>query len=223
MKKKVILSMVIIILILVLPLQTKAVLQANPNTNGVKADTNTNWMTNIRNMETLNQAMGLQETIDATTKKATSSSNNIDVHMIKTTEWGAVAILSASGYGNSSVLQTSTIKSTTGNKSGVYFPLAYEWTAGGLEGSIFSGVDAKYYDSYTTSTTSAKAGDALGTSTTINPGCAGWHSSSFINWVMASGSYFYFIRGENSLYSFRGREGGYNYLCRAVVVCGEGF
>ena len=52
MKKKVILSMVIIILILMLPLQTKAVLQANPNTNGKKTDTAPNWMTNIRNMET---------------------------------------------------------------------------------------------------------------------------------------------------------------------------
>ena len=169
MKKKMIFSMALLLAVIILPLQTKAVLQANPNTNGVKKDTPTNWMTNIRNMETANQAMGLQETIDATTKKATSSSNNIDVHMIKTTEWGAVAILSASGYGNSSVLQTSTIKSTTGNKSGVYFPLAYEWTAGGLEGSIFSGVDAKYYDSYTTSSTSAKAGDALGTHSTTNP------------------------------------------------------
>ena len=153
-----------------LPLQSKAVLQANPNTNGVKKDTNTNWMTNIRNMETLNQAMGLQETLDATTKKATSESNNIDVHMSKTTEWGAVAILSASAYGNSSILQASTIKSTTGNKSGIYFPLTdFEWTAGGLEGRIFSGVDEKYYDSYTTSTTSAKVGDALGNSTTTNP------------------------------------------------------
>ena len=162
--------MVIIISILILPIQAKAVLQANPNTNGKKTDIPTSWMTNIRNMETINQAMGLQETIDATTKKATSQSNNIDVHMSKTTEFGAVAILSASGYGNPSTIQSSTIQSSTGNKTGVYFSLDWwEWTAGGLEGNIFSGVDKKYYDEYTTSMTSVKVGDALGNSTTPNP------------------------------------------------------
>lgn len=169
-QKKFFMMIAILVGIITLPHQAQAVLQANPNTNGATQDVLTSWMTNIRNMETSNQAMGLDETIDGTTKKATSESNNIDVHMIKTTEYGAVAILSASGYGNSEPLQSSTIKSTTGNKSGVYFPLSnWEWTAGETNEAVFSGVDGRYYDSYTTSNTSAKVGDALGTSSTTNP------------------------------------------------------
>lgn len=221
-KKKMILSLAVLLGIMVIPMQTKAVLQANPNTNGKKTDTPTNWMTNIRKMETANQAMGLQETINDTTKKATSSSNGLDVHMIKTTEWGTVAILSASGYGNPKTLQASTIRSTTGNKSGVYFPAnSWEWTAGGLSGYIFSGVDGKYYDAYTTSNTSAKAGDGLGTSGTANPGCAKWHGAPDANWI--GSTHPYFGRGGTPLYNFGFNIDSWTGLSRAAVVCGAGF
>lgn len=168
-QKKIFMIIVLFLGILLVPEKNYAVLQANPNTHGKKADTPTNWMTNIRNMEISNQAMGLDETIDATTKKATSASNGLDVHMMKTTEYGAVAILSASGYGNPSKIQDSQIKTTTGNKSGVYFGIKYEWTAGGLQGNIFSGVNEKYYDTYTSTNTSAKVGDGLGTAIVPNP------------------------------------------------------
>lgn len=169
-QKKFFIIVIILVGIILLPKEVLAVLQANPNTNGAKTDIEKNWMSNIRNMETANQAMGLEETIDKTTKNATSSSNGIDVHMIKTTEWGTVAILSASGYGNIMPVHSSTIKSTTGNKTGVYFPLKSEGTAGVFSGrNFFSGVDEKYYDVYTTNNDSAKVGDALGTSSTTNP------------------------------------------------------
>ena len=168
MKKKIILGVVIILGMALLPIPTKAVLQANPHTNGIGGSTVTNWMTNIRNMEAKNQAMGLEEVIDTTTKRATSNSNGIDVHMIKSTEWGTVAILSTSGYGNSKRIQDSTIKSTTGNRSGVYFSLTDEHVAGGLKDNIFTGTDKKYYDEYT-NISSAKIGDALGNANTKNP------------------------------------------------------
>lgn len=57
-------------------------------------------MSHIRTMETKNQAMGLEESIEEQSMQSASGSNGIDVHMIKSTEWGTVAILSASGYGN---------------------------------------------------------------------------------------------------------------------------
>ena len=53
-------------------------------------------MSHIRTMETKNQAMGLEESIEEQSMQSASGSNGIDVHMIKTTEWGTMAILSAS-------------------------------------------------------------------------------------------------------------------------------
>jgi len=176
-KKKIMLGMMIILGIMALPLQVKAVLQANPNTNGNNMDAAVNWMPKIREMETKNQAMGLEEIIDDKTMKATSASNGIDVHMIKTTEWGTVAILSASGYGNSKWIQNSEIKSTTGNKSGIYLPLTWEVTAGGLEGKIFSDVDSKYYNTYTSSYNESKKikGDGVYETSITGSNSTSWH------------------------------------------------
>ena len=220
-KKKMIIGVVIILGMALLPVSSKAALQANPNTR--KGDTATNWIINIRKMEAKNQAMGLEETINSTTLKATSASNGIEVHMIKSTEWGTVAILSTSGYGNSKKIHESTIKTTTGNKSGVYFPLTeYERVAGGISGYVFSGVDSKYYDSYTKSNTSAKIGDALGNATTQNPGCDGWHDSGSKNYWF--GGYQYLTRGKTKLFYCQADYNNWdNPYCRAAVVCGEGF
>ena len=164
--------------------------------------------------------MGLSETYNP--DYTSTSSNGIDVHMMKSTEYGAIAILSASGYGNPQKLQNSTEKTTTGNKTGVYFSGAnWEWVAGGLQGSIFGGVNSKYYDSYTGAQASAKVGDALGTSGTTNPGCAGWHSASYAGWV--NGSYPYFVRDIGGLFSFDSSYNGSNSnLARGVAVCGAG-
>ena len=220
-KLKLISLVVLLAVMVLLPVgNVKASLQANPNTHNKKVDLPTNWMTNIRSMENSGEAMGLSEILNSDLT-ASSDSNGIDVHMMKSTEYGAIAILSASGYGNSKTLQNSEIKTTTGNKTGVYFSGAnWEWVAGGLQGSIFGGVNSKYYDSYTKAQASAKVGDALGTSGTTNPGCSGWHSASGAYWV---DSYPYFIRDGGGLFSF------YNYyytsntnLARGVAVCGQG-
>lgn len=219
-KLKLISLVVLLAVMVLLPVgNVKASLQANPNTHNKKVDGPTNWMSNIRSMEKSGEAMGLSETLKSDLT-ASSDSNGIDVHMMKSTEYGAIAILSASGYGNSKTLQNSEIKTTTGNKTGVYFSGAnWEWVAGGLQGSIFGGVNSKYYDSYTGAQASAKVGDALGTSGTTNPGCAGWHSASSANWVYGSGPYF--VRDGGGLCSFNGVNGNRGWA-RGVGVCGAG-
>lgn len=212
-RKKYLMILFLALSITILPMGgVKAALQANPNTHVKKTATPTNWMNNIRKMEEANGAMGLSESLnsDLTSKE----SNNIDVHMMRATEYGAIAILSASGYGNSKTLQNSSIKTTTGNKTGVYFTgNNWEFNAGGLSGKIFSGVNAKYYDKYTGSSSSARVGDAFG--------CTRWHSASNYYWLASEHPYF--KRGEGGLFSFANDyTGEYNSLCRGVAVCGVG-
>ncbi len=198
--------------------QVKAALQANPNTHYKKIDSATNWIRGFREMETTGGTMGLSETLNSDLT-ASSTSNGIDVHMMRTTEYGAIAILSASGYGNPSNEQA--ITSTTGNETGVMLNTSYyEWTAGGGS-SFISGVNKKYLDIYTTSNTSAKVGDALGTATTPNPGCAGWHSASYSDWLIGNG--YGFVRGNGGIFTFVGNDVASNtYYSRGVVVCGAG-
>ena len=210
--------------------QVKAALQSNPNTQYKTPDTPTNWIKTIRQIETSGNAMGLSETLNSDLT-ASSESNGIDVHMMKSTEYGAIAILSASGYGNPQTLQSSSVKTTTGNKTGIYFSGSdWEWVAGGLSGSVFSGVNARYYDAYGTNNKSsydfdtnksnAKTGDALGDGTTSNPGCAGWHSASERYWVYSSGPYF--LRGGNGLFSFYNYGASSSVYARGVAVVGAG-
>ena len=220
-KQKMLAFILVVAFAILMPFSNvKASLQANPNTHNTKGDYETNWMSNIRSMEKSGEAMGLSETLNSDLT-ASSDSNGIDVHMMKSTEYGAIAILSASGYGNPQKLQNSTEKTTTGNKTGVYFSGAnWEWVAGGLQGSIFGGVNSKYYDSYTGAQASAKVGDALGTSGTTNPGCAGWHSASYAYWV--NGSDRCFERDFGGLFSFGSGNADSSYLARGVAVCGAG-
>lgn len=112
--------------------KSQAVLQANPTTHKSPANkVGSAWITEIRKMETSGQTMGLNETLNGL--EATSESNHIDVHMVLPTEYGATAILSASGYGNPGRLQDESDtqkRTTTGNSTGVYFTgNRYEWLA----------------------------------------------------------------------------------------------
>lgn len=198
--------------------EVKAILQANKNTQNNKVDNATNWMTNFRNMEKSGEAMGLNETLNEDLTSS-SESNNIDVHMMRTTEYGAIAILSASGYGNPSNEQI--ITSTTGNNTGVIINTSYwEFTAGGLEENIFSGTNARYYDTYSTEKISARVGDALGNAETKNPGCEGWHQANYNRWDIYSK--LYFVRGDKGMFSFYGGLDAYRSNGRGVAVCGIG-
>lgn len=206
--------------------ESNASLQANPNTHYKKKDYFVNWIRNIRYMEKSGEAMGLSETFneDLTSQ---SESNNIDVHFIKSTEYGAVAILSASGYGNPQTLQESTIKTTTGNKTGVYFSATnWENVAGGIRGHGMETCNIRYYDAYESSSkVIIRVGDALGNATVSNPGCAGWHGASYAQWVDSNNVAF--LRGGAGLFSFArvGRNGGAEgsgLYARGVAVCGKG-
>ena len=232
-KKKFIVALIILLAIAVLPVgQAQASLQSNPNTQYKSSDqkTPTDWIKQIREMETGQGSMGLNETLNGNLT-ASSESNNIDVHMMRSTEYGAIAILSASGYGNPQTLQNSSTKTTTGNKTGVYFSgNNYELVAGGLSGSAYNGVDKRYYDaygtnnsgtsSYDTNKSNAKVGDALGDRTTANKGCATWHSASYANWVYSS--YPYFRRGFGGLFSFDLINATNTFWGRGVAVVGAG-
>ena len=89
-----------------------------------------------------------------------------------------------------------------------------------FQGIYFQGVDGRYYDTYTTSNTSARVGDALGTASTTNKGCANWHSAYNSNWAISNAPYF--RRGGVGLFSFSNSVPGNVFCGRGVVVCGEG-
>lgn len=212
---------------------SQAALQANPTTHKAKKRyTGATLIKSIREMETSGQTMGLNETVNASSLLS-STSNDIDVHMMKSTEYGAVAILSVSGFGNPNKLQdTATqVKSTTGNVTGVYMGdrERYEWTAGicDVSATVGAGTNARYYDKYTIKDqTSAKIGDALGkTEYVTNPGCSGWHSTSSADWLIFTNCGF--VRGGSGIFYFNGSNGigiwstSSNYG-RGVAVVGSG-
>lgn len=224
-KKILIMVILIVLTMIVLIGESKAALQSNPNTHYKKVDNITNWFTNIRNMEKSGEAMGLNETLN-TDLTPSSESNNIDVHFMRSTEYGAIAILSASGYGNPQILQNSAIKTTTGNKTGVYFSgTTWEWVAGG-EVDAPANANERYYDMYNTNKTVLKIGDALGKATTSSQGCAGWHNAT--NSYLTGRNNRYILRGNGGLFSFGHihlHDSHYaitNACGRAVVVNGEG-
>ncbi len=202
---------------------SKAALQANATTHAAgKTYTGAALIQSIRQMETAGQTMGLTETLK--TDLTPNTSNNIDVHMMKTTEYGAMAILSASGFGYSGKLADAPVKSTTGNVTGVYvMGTRWEWTASVCNATTV-GKNARYYDLYKISDqTSAKVGDALGLDTyTTNPGCSGWHGASKPYWLNNTSNGF--RRGAGGMFSFYGNNAwtGYNNCGRGVAVVGSG-
>ena len=197
---------------------SKAALQANGNTATTQVIND--WVLNIRNMEATGGTLGLSESINGTTLLSTTDSNNLDIHMEKNTEYGAVAILSASAYGNQAKIEDN--QTTTGNKSGIYMRIgtgvAEVVSAGQVtDASRYAGMNARYKDNYTTSYV-AKAGDAI-TET------AGWGSGAQ-TWLTHS-RYSVCRRGfSGSVFGYYGssyNNANYNnaYPSRACVVVGE--
>lgn len=236
MKRKLKFSIIVIVLVssilLLIGGKAQASLQANPNTKNKTAKTSQEWITAIREMENTNGAMGLSE--ERNTNLTGTKSNNIDVHFMKSAEYGAIAILSASGYGNSSNAQA--ITSTTGNNTGMILDTnVYEYVSGFV--AAVEGVEERYYNVYG----DVKVGDAMNT-------CAGWHSASSSRGITQSThisgrlvrgyggifSYDGMVSYSNSAYADRsavfllnGLPSNYlkaNHLAfgRGVAVCGEG-
>lgn len=242
--KNITLILLFMLIFTVIPFnKSQATLQANPNTQYTTTDWATNWIKTIREMEKTGGAMGLDEIMN---NDLTSTTNNgIDVHMIKSTEYGATAILSASGYGNPDTLQNSAVKTTTGNKTGIYYNgTSWENVAAGT--SVDSGnnkqgtfkisynyaqtlnYNSKYYDiSYTEDTSSEKIGDALNS-------CSRWHGATYNEWITPAYSMdqCYMLRGNGGIfsYSYMQRRSIDNYEMKnwapyythAIAVCGAG-
>lgn len=219
-KTKLILATLTIMFVALLcsTVEAQAALQANSDTNYKSENIKkpAEWMSGFRQMEEKGGGMGLSETLSGDLT-STSGSNSIDVHMMRATEYGAIAILSASGYGNPS--NNNKLTTTTGNKTGIYFSCYnYEFVAGGLVNNIFPNTNKKYYDTYTTQRNSARVGDALGETT--NNGCQGWHSASTSDWVNSSSHYF--RRGSGGLFSFVSNNANVVSWGRGVAVVGAG-
>ena len=130
------LSIIIVVAMLAVILFTgnvNANLQSRPGVTSLYSKTASEFFELCRKMETSSGPLGLNATIGVQSNKVveSSSSNNIDVHMIKNTEYGAAAILSASDYGACPTGNSDTA-STTGNNSGIMQMAGgkYEYVAG---------------------------------------------------------------------------------------------
>ncbi|MCI8481705.1 MAG: hypothetical protein HFJ27_01075 [Clostridia bacterium] len=215
---------VAIVSFIVTPIQSNAALQANGNP-GARANIDS-WLLNIRKMEETGGTLGLSDTINTTNLTSSAEQkNNIDIHMQKNTEFGAMAILSASAYGNPNVITDG--QSTTGNKTGVYIKMNSEWVSGGTSDlgngvANFRSAVGKYKNLYPHEYV-AKVGDAM--TETKN-----WHTTGGTwNWIDRDPQAGLQRACTDVIFSYQGRGDGVYAgaheprFSRAVVVIGNGF
>ncbi len=235
MKSKKIIILIIISLLLIFQMN---IVQAALQSNGDKPATKLrdNWMVETRKMENLGGGFGLEEEQNENLE-AKGETNNIDIHMQKNTEFGAMALLSASSYGNPKKIEDK--ETTTGNKSGVLILYQSEWTAANFikEGGTLN--FAGRYINYYTVENKQKNGDA-----TIET--QGWHGSeygyvynqyigqsrgalyalagAFVRWNTGIFSYSnHFTNRDTAGDTYYGPAYGTNsYATRAVIVNGDG-
>ncbi len=213
---------------------SKAVLQSNGNAGATY--NLSDWMINVRKMEELGGVMGLSETLNSNLTSS-SDSNGIDVHMQKNTEYGALAILSASSYGNPNKVNDG--ETTTGNVTGVVMKFNSEWVVAGTLSKLtqYQNVVGRYKNIYDPNYV-AKSGDAIGET-------KGWHESKNNTWLYWQDAYGYryseakemsgLLRSVDNIFSYNGNGGygwsGYIYYeayygkkhpTRAVIVQGGG-
>lgn len=216
-KEKLILFTILMItlILILLPNTVNAALQSNGGTP--KTDTINNWLINIRNMQATGGTLGLTDSID--NNNLTSNNTNLDIHMEKNTEYGALVILSASSYGKPNKVNDG--DTTTGNATGVKMKINREWVSAGcssFNSAKFQSALERYKNIYTTSYV-AKKGDAI----------LSWHGSTRSNWlnnVTASG----LLRAyAGSIFSYVGSGDANNgaiysssWATRAVIVVGSG-
>ena len=229
-----------ITIMLINPIYSRATLQSNGGT--VKTNNVGTWIKAIRQMETDGGTLGLSDTVNGTNLTSSASeSNNLDIHMEKNTEYGAMAILSASAYGNANKIENG--QTTTGNKSGIVININKEWVAAGTisDDITFYNASSKYKNDMT----AGRVGEACSET-------SGWHGSGASTWIVSQGGQYVYlwpadkyaglIRAySGSIFSYYGN--GYNnsnvdwessarwydayykktYASRAVVVVGKGF
>ena len=218
LNKKIILTIIVMLIML---LCTSTVHAAIQSSGGAPAQNYAEtWITSVRQMESVGGGFGLSETINSDLTSS-SGSNNIDVHMEKNTEYGAMAILSASSYGNPNKITNG--KTTTGNETGIVInfrnpsnnQISCEWTASTLKKSSTIGLKKSKYRNYYINGT-AKIGDAtLETS--------GWHGGNtyYLNKYESDKIIYRNIWG-NTIFEFVYNSDGTPQATRCVVIVGEG-
>ena len=215
-KTKTFLTIFLIILasMIIMPNVSNAALQSNGGTPATKVTSQ--WITEIRQMQESGGTLGLTDTINTT--NLASDNKNLDIHMEKNTEYGAMAILSASSYGKPDKVNDG--ETTTGNKTGVLINLNKEIVAAA---QISSDVLGRYKNAYT-STYTAKVGDAILETN-------GWHNSDVSNWLDIYMQANLLRSCSGSLFSYNGK--GYvgadyppyytnPWSSRACIVVGSG-
>ncbi|MBR6689496.1 MAG: hypothetical protein IKL68_05720 [Clostridia bacterium] len=221
-----------------------AALQSRPGVDAKRDATVENMFNYIRDMESEGGALGLSANFatNATTKEyeETTSSNNIDTHLCKNTEWGAIAMLSASNYGagngnvknnyNSTTKTYGVTASTTGNMTGVFGMFSGaaggEFVAGGVVSQLtvwpcdgLKTVSLRYIDNYKTGTSSSDFSNYI-------PGDATYETRTFSGnggFFVTSGTSSLFYRGNSyGIFNFGTSYGGESYGSRACVWVGNG-
>lgn len=234
-KKIVFVSVLIITLGMVLNVsRVESALQANGKSTASYAFDK--WPAMVRGMEALGGTFGLSETINSSSLLATTDSNNLDTHMQLNTEYGAMAILSASSYGNPEKVTSG--GTTTGNSTGIVMPLTTEWVSGAdfsdtrnspSNGTIvFRNMNSRYKNQYYHNSEVGKIGDA-----TIET--QKWHGATDETnqymWISSNVSNA-FCRSYGNIFAYTGyyyggnRNGlanyNYAYPTRVVVIVGQG-
>ncbi len=225
-KKRVFIIIILSIIVSIIFMNTSnAALQSN---NGTKVYYNfPDWLKNIRNMEASGGTFGLNAEIDENTLLDKGASNGLDVHMEKNTEYGAVAILSASSYGNPDKVSGGGA-TTTGNATGVVMDMRAEFIAAFREncvyGSVITNADSRYKNLYQQDSSGNLIyfkGDAMKET-------AGWYNAAF----NFNSNFGYLSRYYETNWSSGGifdvceHPNYYTYdeerYSRAVVVIGDG-
>ena len=222
-----------IIALALMPIKSYAVLQASGS--GTASYTIDNWLGKVREMESAGGTFGKTEEFDTENTEgkrflSITGSNKLDCHMEKNTEYGAMALLSASAYGNPSKINSS--ETTTGNATGVYIYLNNEIVSAGSITAVENYVkaDDRYKNFYTTNY-EARKGDAISETAGWHGGATGWIYGwdGDANWgstlLRGNGSVFGYYGNGGSFYARAGGDAPYwrSHPTRAVVVIGEGF
>lgn len=196
------------------PNKANAALQSNggtPETKSLK-----DWMLKIRQMQELGGTLGRTDTIDTT--NLTSNVTDLDIHMEKNSEYGAMAILSASSYGNPNKIEEG--ETTTGNSTGIVMNINKEWVASGW--NVLNYANSRYRNAYPDGYV-ATPGDAINET-------LGWHSAGTSYWLDNS-SYAGLLRAyKGSIFSYYGvgHHGSVDayyangHTSRACIVVGTG-
>lgn len=216
LNKKIILTSIVMLIMLLCTSTVHAAIQSSggaPAKNSAET-----WITSVRQMESVGGGFGLSETINSDLTSS-NGSNNIDVHMEKNTEYGAMAILSASSYGNPNKITNG--KTTTGNETGIVINFtsnnqrSEEWTASTFwQKSFIGSKKSKYRDYYMKDT--AKIGDA-----TLETN--GWHGgNTYYLRAYETDEIIYRNIWGNTIFEFAYTRDTYSFATRCVVIAGEG-